>query len=165
MPSLLAISFDNKLAIVYTRIVSSSRQISIPDGATAQVDRIGIAASSLCVIHCILTPIVLSFTSVAAHFLPSEEKTHRTLAIFIAAIGLMALVRGYSRHKRHQVVALMIVGLALIVLAALWGDRLPSHWCEVGITFLGSACMISSHLLNRTFSRQCDCCSEPAQPA
>lgn len=139
--------------------------IGTAEGATAQVDRIGIAASALCVAHCILTPIVLSLSSVAAHFLPSEERTHRTLAVLIAVVGLVALVRGYSKHRRRQVVPLMTVGLGLIVLAAVWRDRLPSHWCEVGITFLGSACMISSHLLNRTFCRQCDCCAQPEQTA
>jgi hypothetical protein len=37
------------------------------------VDRIGVWTSTLCVVHCLLTPVVLSPSAVSAHFLPSEE--------------------------------------------------------------------------------------------
>ena len=46
-----------------------------------------------CVIHCLLTPVVLSISSVSAHFLPSEERTHRALAVAIAALGAIALLK------------------------------------------------------------------------
>jgi hypothetical protein len=43
-------------------------------------DNIGIAASTLCAIHCLLLPIVLAFAPTLAHFLPGDETVHRTLA-------------------------------------------------------------------------------------
>ena len=36
------------------------------------VDQLGIWTSTLCVIHCLVTPIVLSISAVSAQFLPSE---------------------------------------------------------------------------------------------
>jgi hypothetical protein len=42
---------------------------------TFPVDRIGVWTSTLCVIHCLLIPVVLSLSAVSAHFLPSEERT------------------------------------------------------------------------------------------
>lgn len=51
------------------------------------LDQIGIWTSTACVIHCLLTPVVLSISSVSAHFLPSEERTHRALAVIIASLG------------------------------------------------------------------------------
>ncbi len=123
----------------------TSRLLAIP------ADRLGVWTSSLCVVHCLLTPIVLSISAVSAHFLPSEEWTHRALALVIAALGAIALVNGYRRHRRRRVMGLMAVGLALIFAGAYWGNALPSHRAEVLITFAGSGFMIAAHRINHTF--------------
>ncbi len=123
-------------------------------------DGIGIWTSSLCVVHCLLTPIVLSVSAVSAHFLPSEEWVHRSLAIVIAALGAIALVKGYHLHRRRWVLGLMATGLTLIFGGAYWGDRLPSHAAEVLVTLAGSTFMISAHRINHTFCRNCRECGE-----
>src|SRR6202161_3476380 len=81
---------------------------------TFPVDQIGVWTSTLCMIHCLLTPVVLSISAVSAHFLPSEERTHRTLAVAIAALGAIALLKGYRKHRSSRVLSLMVVGLAFI---------------------------------------------------
>jgi uncharacterized membrane protein YfcA len=121
------------------------------------VDQIGAWTSALCVIHCILTPVVLSISAVSAHFLPSEERTHRTLAVAIAALGAIALLKGYRKHRSSRVLSLMVVGLAFIFCGAWWGDHLPSHSAEVFVTLIGSGFMISAHRMNHTFCRDCSC--------
>jgi uncharacterized membrane protein YfcA len=130
---------------------SSSWTLAFP------VDQIGIWTSTLCVIHCLLTPVLLSISAVSAHFLPSEERTHRTLAVAIAALGAIALVRGYRRHRSSRVLVLMVVGLVFIFAGAYWGNRLPSHTAEVIVTLIGSAFMIAAHRTNHTFCRDCSC--------
>jgi hypothetical protein len=105
-----------------------------------------------------LTPVVLSLAIVSAHFLPSEERTHRMLAVIIAAIGGIALANGYRRHRRVRVLCLMTAGLGCIFAGAYWGDRLPSHLAEVGVTLLGSSLMIAAHFINHTFCKQCTRC-------
>ncbi len=127
------------------------------DATSPWADWVGVGASTLCVIHCIVTPFLLSFSVVLAHFLPSEESTHRGLALAIAMIGAIALLRGFRLHRRARVLGMMGVGLAFIFGGAWWGDLLPHHWMEVAITFLGSAFMISAHRLNHTFCRECIC--------
>jgi len=62
-------------------------------GFALPVDQIGVWTSTACVIHCLLTPVVLSISAVSAHFLPSEERTHRTLAVAIAALGPVRAIR------------------------------------------------------------------------
>jgi hypothetical protein len=56
-------------------------------------DSVGIWASIRCLIHCLLTPVVLSLSAVSVHFLPSEERTHRILAVAIAMLGAISLER------------------------------------------------------------------------
>ena len=127
------------------------------DAASPWVDWVGMGASAMCVLHCIVTPFLLSFSAVLAHFLPSEERTHRGLAVAVAAIGAAALLRGFRLHRRVRVLLRMGTGLAFLCGGAWWGDLLPHHWMEVAITFMGSAFMISAHRLNHTFCRQCVC--------
>jgi uncharacterized membrane protein YozB (DUF420 family) len=126
-------------------------------------DRVGVWASTVCVVHCLLTPVLLSMSVVFVHFLPSEERVHRSLALLIALVGAIALVRGFRTHQRTRVLYLMAAGLACIFFAAFYGDRLPSHWAEVGITFAGSFLMISAHRLNHTFCMECSCASRQTE--
>lgn len=123
-------------------------------------DRIGVWTSALCVVHCLLTPVLLSMSAVFVHFLPSEERVHRSLALLIAMIGAIALARGFRLHRRARVIYLMAGGLACIFFAAFRGDHLPNHAAEVGVTFLGSILMISAHRLNHTFCKDCACAKE-----
>lgn len=108
-------------------------------------------------VHCLLTPVVLSISAVSAHFLPSEERTHRILAVSIALVGAIALVKGYRSHKRRRVPLLMMIGLAFILGGAWCGDYLPSHAMEVAVTLIGSGFMIAAHRVNHTFCRDCGC--------
>ncbi|HEY7302470.1 MAG TPA: MerC domain-containing protein [Bryobacteraceae bacterium] len=126
-----------------------------------QADRLGIIASVLCFIHCVFTPLAVSLLAVGAHYLPTEEKIHRVLAIFVATLGGLAIFFGYRRHRRSRVVVLMSGGLFLIFAGAYFGNRLPSHLAEVAVTMAGGCFMISGHFLNHTFCRNCERC-EPS---
>jgi uncharacterized membrane protein YfcA len=123
-------------------------------------DRLGIIASALCFVHCILTPVVLSFSAVWAHYLPSEERFHRALAVLVAAIGCFAIINGYRKHRRLRVLLLMSTGLSFIFAGAYLGDRLPSHIAEIAVTMTGSSLMITAHLINHTFCKNCQRCND-----
>jgi hypothetical protein len=130
------------------------------EALSLRADRLGIFISAACFVHCILTPVVLSLSAVTAHFLPADEKIHRILAVCVAAVGGFAIITGYRRHRRSRVLLLMATGLLLIFGGAFWGDRLGSHPAEVAVTMLGSCFMISSHLINHTFCKDCQSCDQ-----
>ena len=127
-------------------------------------DRLGMWTSAMCVVHCLLMPVLVSFSAVLAHALPGEERTHRSLAVLVALFGTLALLRGFRRHRRKQILGLMLAGLGLIAGAAWFGDRLPSHAYEVGVTFLGSLLMILAHRINHTFCNACECSVQAPGP-
>ena len=137
-------------------MTSPSESILKP-ASIAWADRVGVWASALCIVHCLLTPVLLSMSAVFVHFIPSEERVHRSLAVFIALVGAVAIVRGIRQHRKMRVLYLMAAGLACVFFAAYFGDRLPGHWAEVGVTFTGSILMISAHRLNHTFCKDCAC--------
>ncbi|HTD97419.1 MAG TPA: MerC domain-containing protein [Edaphobacter sp.] len=125
-------------------------------------DRLGVWASTLCVVHCLVTPVLISLSAVVAHFMPAEERFHRGMAVGIAALGAIALIQGFRTHGRRRVLLLMGAGLLCIFFGAFYGDRLPSHVAEVCVTLLGSILMISAHRMNHTFCKDCRCCTETA---
>jgi hypothetical protein len=127
--------------------------------STFSADNLGVWASVLCVVHCVVTPVVISMSVVMARFIPGEERTHRALAVGVAALGAMALVKGFRTHGRRRILGLMALGLTFIFAGAFFGERLPSHGYEVAVTMTGSALMICAHRMNHTFCRECRRCS------
>ena len=127
--------------------------------STLSADKLGVWASAFCVVHCVLTPVLVSMSVVLAHLIPGEERTHRTLAVGIAALGALALVRGFRTHRRRRILGLMLLGLGFIFAGAFWGTQLPSHGYEVAVTMTGSVLMIGAHRMNHTFCRDCRQCS------
>jgi peptidoglycan/LPS O-acetylase OafA/YrhL len=123
------------------------------------LDRAGMVASAICFIHCVATPVLLSLAAVSSHFVPSEEHTHRVLAVFVTIIGAAAIGFGYRRHQRKRVLGAALLGLVLICCGAYFGDSLPSHRSEVAVTLAGSCCMIFAHRMNHTFCRNCKKCT------
>jgi len=121
------------------------------------VDKWGTIASLACVVHCIATPVLFSVFAVAAQIVPTEQHTHRVLAVPVCLLGLFAMRSGFKRHQRLGPALLMIVGLTLIVATAWWGDKIPSHWAEVAITITGSAFMIAAHRMNHVLCKNCSC--------
>jgi hypothetical protein len=124
-------------------------------------DNLGIWASTLCVVHCIVTPVLISMSAVFAHFIPGEEKTHRTLAVGVATLSAIALVKGFRTHGHRRILGLMTLGLGFIFAGAFYGDRLPSHVYEVAVTMTGSVMMIYAHRMNHTFCKDCRTCTKP----
>ncbi len=78
-----------------------------PSSWNASIDRAGVVASAACFVHCMATPVLLSFSAVWAHFLPSEEITHRILAVVVTLLGALALIAGYRRHKNQSILGLI----------------------------------------------------------
>lgn len=122
-------------------------------------DNLGIWASALCVVHCVVTPVLVSMSVLLARLIPGEERTHRTLAVGIAALGAIALVRGFRTHGRRLVLGLMALGLGFIFAGAFLAAWLPSHKYEVAVTMTGSVLMIWAHRMNHTFCRDCKQCA------
>jgi hypothetical protein len=138
--------------------MSESMNVS-PRTFPLSADRLGIWASALCVVHCIVAPVLLSLSIVFARLLPREEPTHRFMASAVAALGAAALIKGFRTHGRRRILVLMAMGLACIFVGAFWSDLLPSHRLEVLVTLTGSVLMIVAHRMNHTFCQDCNRCT------
>ena len=122
-------------------------------------DRVGITTSVLCILHCIVTPVL----AVALPLLAvTEEATHSALAVLILGAALLALLPGFNHHRKRHVLLLAGFGSALVwvgVLAPENGVVGAPEWLP---TLLGGLLMIGGHLRNAYLCRLCRSCGEAA---
>ncbi len=81
--------------------------------------------------------------------------THRVLAIGIALAGGLAFRSGYKVHRKGWILALFLLGIALISTAAALGESVLPAYGETGITVCGSSLLITAHWCNRSFCNSC----------
>lgn len=119
-------------------------------------DGVGIAASVLCLLHCLVLPLVpalLTLLSLIGLSFLKEEGAHQWVALFIVATCGFAFIPGYRRHRRRHVLVAMVAGLSLILVGAFtagawWGAR-----SETILTVAGGVCLVTAHLLNLRYTR------------
>ena len=119
-------------------------------------DRVGICLSTLCLIHCLLTPVIFLLLP-ALNFGFFHHQVHVVLFFVLPLVALVAFVPGYRRHRNLQVFAWALPGFALILAGIL--DLQPifgEEYTEMVLSVAGSLFLIRAHLLNR---RLCACCA------
>ena len=81
------------------------------------VDRIGVAASVLCAIHCGLAPVLLlalpTFGKAWAH-----PASHALVAFFIVPLAIFSIRKGYQRHRRCWVALVAGTGILCVLIGA-----------------------------------------------
>jgi hypothetical protein len=122
----------------------------------ARADRRGILVASLCFVHCVAGPVLLSFAGFGS-MIGVSEKLEPLFLIGSAAMGAVALVPGYRRkHGRMSCLALFVSGFCCLVLRRYIGW--PASYVETVVVGLGAGLITGAHLLNVRFSRYCACC-------
>ena len=107
-------------------------------------DWAGVFFSSLCVIHCIATPLLLAGAAVWI----ASEWIHVSMLLLLIPIVIMASMRPCPAQKKRQVVFIFISGLALLGAALLMEERVGEVG-EIVLTVAGSSLLIAGHLKNR----------------
>lgn len=111
---------------------------------TVSLDALGVAASSLCMVHCLVLPVALLFVPQLA-LTGAEDITHYLLAFCVTAFCLSAIIPGFLKHGSKEVLALMLSGLSIVLFATFFaGESL-----EMPFITIGNILVISAHLLNR----------------
>ncbi len=80
-------------------------------------DRFGVIASTLCAIHCAVTPFLLilmpTFGKIWSH-----PASHWGMALIVVPIAVLMLRSGYRRHRRRWIVALGVFGVVSVLIGA-----------------------------------------------
>lgn len=120
-------------------------------------DRFGVLVSSLCVVHCILLPLVIiAFPTVTTALNLSEDVTHISLLLFLLPATVFAIYSGFKVHKQKAPLVYLGVGLFFVIVGTLFVHDWLSHQWEPFIVILGSICLVRGHLLNSHHCKKCE---------
>ncbi|WP_288412232.1 MerC domain-containing protein [uncultured Sphingomonas sp.] len=109
------------------------------------LDGFAVTASMLCLIHCLILPILLIALPVLATMLVVPEAFH-TIAFAIALpTSILAMASGHARHHRFGPAMLAAAGLMLLGIGAF---AIDSETAERIVTSVGAVTLAVAHVLN-----------------
>lgn len=126
----------------------AKRKIMAPikSGNTDRLDRVAIALSGLCLLHCLAIPVALVAGPLLGQWLiDSETEVHWLLLAMAFPLSVVALFRGYRRHHDRLTLLLGSTGLALMFIGV--SHLLGDAW-EVLLTVVGVSALLFAHVRN-----------------
>lgn len=126
---------------------------------TATWDRLGMALSVICAVHCLVTPLVLLSVPMLTRYYLVHPFVHWILAILIVPVGVISFLHGYRHHKRVIVLVMGLPGLIIIstvpVLTHQMFPTLVPPYFETVMMTIGSLLLIAAHWINLRACRHC----------
>ncbi|MEM8488771.1 MAG: MerC domain-containing protein [Bacteroidota bacterium] len=104
----------------------------------------GMFFSSLCLLHCIATPVLLA--GATAWFV--SEWVHTLFLLILIPVTGLAIWRSKAWQTRRWVVVMLLAGLTLVGSAILVGEFV-GELAEIALTVTGSLMLIAGHIGNR----------------
>ncbi|MEN0004803.1 MAG: MerC domain-containing protein [Bacteroidota bacterium] len=109
------------------------------------LDKLGICASILCMLHCVALPALLIIGGDSILRVLHQEWLEILILSLSLVIGLLAFIPGYLAHRQHALPLLFVGGFALIIVS----HTLFHHgWFSVVLTVIGALAIATAHLLN-----------------
>lgn len=126
---------------------------STEHSSTALLDRIAIAMSGLCMLHCLALPIVLLTLPMLEQF--GAGHFHLQALVFVIPVSVIALLLGYQRHLDAGILVWGVLGLGLLIFGATWAHNELGVLADRLCTISGSLILASTHYANSRLSRRC----------
>jgi hypothetical protein len=118
-------------------------------------DRVAIALSAVCIVHCLAVPLLVALLPFAALSFGDSEHFHGLMLWLVVPTSLLGFVLGYRLHRRAGLVVVGIVGIIVLAAAAIYGHESWSEALEVTISVAGSLLLAAAHWLNFREVRRC----------
>jgi len=121
------------------------------------LDRWSIAASTLCAVHCLFSPVLIVLVPALASTVLADETFHRFMLLWVVPTSGVALWIGCRHHKDANVLLLGVAGLAVLAATTVWGQALLAEPAEKAATIAGSLLMSAGHWRNYRLCRGAAC--------
>jgi len=128
------------------------RQEHTASTAIVSLDTLGITASTLCIIHCMAMPFIITMLPFLGWQFLEGKMAHHVLAAFVITFALTAVVPGYFKHKRRDVLASMLLGLGLVFYATFAPASILPENLELPLITIGNIILVATHWRNRSLS-------------
>lgn len=122
-------------------------------------DRLGIAFSSVCVVHCIAVAFLpLLFPALNAY--SHQPWVHIVVGITILFTSPLAFIPGYRKHGLSWIMSVALFGLLLIATGMFMEKAELSEQMSHGVSIIGSLLLVFAHAKNiqHTHRHHQHCC-------
>lgn len=121
------------------------------------LDKLGMAVSSVCAVHCALAPILITVAPLIGLGFIFEEKFETTVIMVSLGLAFLSLVWGfYKDHRKFEPLYLLLLGSCFIYLSRLESVALP----EPLLMACGGLSIAASHFINMKLCNHCDGCQD-----
>ena len=126
--------------------MTSPESSTLQEEPAQRLDRAAVFLSSLCLLHCLAIPFALLLGPLSAQWLVnSETPVHWLLLAMALPISMIALWRGFRRHRSVLTMSLGVTGLLLMFLGV--SHVFGESW-EVVLTVIGVTGLLIAHVRN-----------------
>ena len=125
-------------------------------------DRAAICFSSLCILHCLLLPVLLVAYPIGILVTLSDEIFHQIMVSLALPLSLVSLYMGYGHHKRNQLFVFGGIGIVILMLPLIVPYEFISESEETWLTVSGALILCMAHIVNFrlcTAGRACEKCA------
>ncbi len=120
------------------------------------LDRIGITATSLCALHCILLPVLLPALPLLGLSFLADHAWEHVFLIMTAVLGTIALFSGFKKyHRRFYPFYLLFLGVAIY-----WVKHDFSESLEPLFIIAGASLIVAAHVINLKLCNSCKQCAD-----
>ncbi len=120
----------------------------VPMSSSRYFDRIAIALSALCIVHCLAATLLMALLPIAAIAFGDEGHFHTLMLWLVIPSSAIGFYLGYREHARAGIGMLGALGMIILTAAALWGHAQWLPWAEAGVSLLGSLVLVGAHWKN-----------------
>lgn len=140
------------------KVVDSKSAVeTIEASNTAQAvstgDRVGVAASTLCALHCALLPVLAASMPALGLGLGGYGDIDQAFVLFASLLGITTITLGWRQHRALRAIGWLAAGLALLWLGAFT----PWHrhgWGHAAVMTAGGLLLAMAHLQNLRLSHR-----------
>lgn len=117
-------------------------------GTKLTLDRWGIFLSGLCLVHCLLTPIIIFLIPWLEAYL-REEIFHALLFIIILPLAFITFYSGHKIHRSKRPIILGTLGIAFLASDLILPESMHEiAFLHTGLTIFGSLLLVGAHYFN-----------------
>ena len=113
------------------------------------LDKFAILLSGVCLLHCLLTPILITLLPIISSSAFVEDLLFHQLMLWaVLPTSVIALFLGCRKHKQFLIAATGIIGISILVAVSFWGHDWLGIAGEKVATSIGGVVLALSHYLN-----------------
>ena len=131
---------------------------------TSTFDKFAVMLSGICILHCLLAPVVLTLLPILSVSAFVEDLVfHKLMLWLVLPTSAIALVLGCRKHRDFSILLTGAAGMLMLILIAFWAHSLLSANGEKIATTAAGILLAFSHYLNYRACNSISCDDQDCQ--